>query len=62
MILLDKDDEVLDSAETYELLKSSYPVKMFEGGYHRFGHMSESLADIVMFYNQAAVSYGLDSD
>ena len=62
LILLDEGDEVLSSMDTYELLKSSYAVKIFKGGCHRFSHINESLPDIIKFHNQALTSYGVDSD
>ncbi len=62
LILLDEGDEILDSAHTHDLLKSSYCVKVFKDGCHRFSHINESLEDIRMFYNRAELVYGLDND
>jgi len=60
LILLDKDDELFDSEETLEKLKlkNFNNMKMFNGGSHRFDHMSESLDIIRLFKDIADVSYG----
>ncbi|NCP84739.1 MAG: hypothetical protein GW823_07555 [Bacteroidetes bacterium] len=43
LILLDLEDEVLDSRKTKEQLEKKYGVVTFEGGNHRFTHLKESL-------------------
>lgn len=43
MILLDSDDELIDSLATKMDVMCLNPVFMFEGGNHRFAHMEESL-------------------
>lgn len=44
LVLLDAGDELLDAPENYKYFSDmGYPVKMFEGGSHRFDHMLESL-------------------
>lgn len=58
LVLLDEGDEVLDSRGTRVLLEPSYPVKIFEGGCHRFSHINESLEEIRNFYNKAGLIYG----
>jgi len=58
MILLDQDDEVIDSNETKIKLSNYHPI-MFEGGSHRFDHMRESIPLIKKFINHSIVD-GLD--
>jgi predicted esterase YcpF (UPF0227 family) len=73
LILLDKDDEVIDSVQTYNRYHPdsverekmgirTYDVKMFDGGNHRFTHMVESLPIIQRFHSNAEVVYGLTND
>lgn len=57
LILLDSDDEVIDSKKTSEVLKDSYKVRLFKGGNHRFSHMKESLEEIKSFYENS-FNYG----
>lgn len=45
LLLLDRDDELLDSEFTAETLKS-WETVIFEGGNHRFSHMLESIPHI----------------
>jgi uncharacterized protein len=45
-LLLDMEDEVIDSYRTKSIFEDSFPIKVFEGGNHRFAHMNESLEDI----------------
>ena len=62
LILLDKGDDVIPYQDTKQLLEKHYSVKVFEGGSHRFEHMSESISLIDDFYFQAGLVYGLDND
>ena len=62
LILLDKGDDVISYQDTKLLLDEHYSVKVFEGGSHRFEHMSESITLIDDFYFQAGLVYGLDND
>ena len=43
LVLLDIEDELIDSHATESALKSQMPVHTFEGGNHRFAHMEEAL-------------------
>lgn len=55
MIILDMGDEVIDSRLTFSTLVDYTTVKCFEGGSHRFDHMSESLTDIEKYVNYATM-------
>lgn len=57
MVILDMGDEVLDSEFTLDMLPATCHVKTFEGGNHRFAHMSEAVHDIKKFYNMVFSSY-----
>ena len=47
LVLLDEDDELLDSKATREhFMSMRCPVVLFEGGCHRFKHMKEALPHI----------------
>src|SRR5690554_2025768 len=43
IVLLDLEDEVIDSRATVAALQDQMPVHVFEGGNHRFAHINESL-------------------
>jgi predicted esterase YcpF (UPF0227 family) len=43
LVLLDEDDELIDSGLTMRLLRNNYRVFMFPGGNHRFAHMKDAL-------------------
>jgi len=62
LILLDRDDELINSEETLLTLKNSYGTKMFEGGNHRFAHINESLSEINSFFERASLVYGFGAD
>ena len=53
LVLLDREDEVLDSETTYTALNDVCNVVMFEGGSHRFEHLKESLDQIQKSYNNS---------
>lgn len=59
LVLLDSNDELLNSKDTFEKLKRHYHTEVFQGGSHRFDHMSESLEIINSFINNETVCYGL---
>jgi predicted esterase YcpF (UPF0227 family) len=42
-IILDLGDEVIDAQETQAVVSNQLPITTFEGGSHRFDHMSELL-------------------
>jgi len=44
LVLLDMEDELIDSRATQRLLAPQMSVHTFEGGNHRFAHMEEALA------------------
>ena len=46
LILLDSEDEILDSYSTKNRYEDRYPIVMFDGGNHRFAHINESLTHI----------------
>jgi predicted esterase YcpF (UPF0227 family) len=50
LVLLDMGDEVIDSNETSKIL-DGFPVKMWNGGSHRFDHMKESIEFISAYMN-----------
>lgn len=58
LILLDEADDVIDSIKTQEKLSQHYDVQMFEGGNHRFEHMTESLPLIKQFQARSEFVYG----
>lgn len=60
LILLDKGDDLLDSAATAKALGDRYRVVEFEGGNHRFAHMEESLDAIKQHLDDSRLVYGLD--
>ena len=62
LVLLDREDELIDSEATAEYVGSRYPVIMFEGGSHRFDHMGESLGFIRNLVNSAELVYGLETE
>ena len=43
IVFVEKGDEVLDAMATYDTLKSTFPVHVFEGGSHGFENMEEAL-------------------
>ena len=43
IVLLDMGDELLDSAQTYDVYKEKAKVITFEGGSHAFEHMQDAL-------------------
>lgn len=49
-LLLDMADETINSAETREILQG-FPIKTWDGGSHRFDHMSESVEYIDSYVN-----------
>jgi predicted esterase YcpF (UPF0227 family) len=49
LVLLDSGDTVLNSAVTKSKLSPNHTVKVFEGGSHRFEHITEALP-IIQFY------------
>lgn len=57
LVLLDMDDEVLDSQLTMRYLDSAFKIATFGGGNHRFAHMDEALSLIEAHYNTASVVY-----
>ena len=61
LVLLDKDDNVIDSAETYETLKDIYKCVVYDGGSHRFEHMEEALPLVKELLTNAEVAYGLEN-
>ena len=58
LILLDRGDRLFDSDKTAKLLEQSFKVKLFNGGGHRFMHMTEAAPMIAEHYEQAGVVYG----
>jgi predicted esterase YcpF (UPF0227 family) len=60
LILVDMDDEVIDSQETISTFSSSFQVSSFPGGNHRFTHWEESVQLIKSFYTNSELQYGLD--
>ena len=55
LVLLDADDELLDSDVTREALDNLFDVRAFEGGCHRFDHMADSLELIEQLYNRNGI-------
>jgi predicted esterase YcpF (UPF0227 family) len=55
LILLDKDDDVIDPNRTIELYKDTYRIVSFNGGSHRFEHIEESLNPILKFYESVFI-------
>lgn len=51
LVLLDRDDEVLDSEKTKRELQNEAHVVMFKGGNHRFQHMESALVNIDQYLN-----------
>lgn len=60
LILLDEADDVLPAEPTIDMLDSCYEVITFEGGNHRFTHMSESIEHIQRFINSADFIYEIE--
>jgi predicted esterase YcpF (UPF0227 family) len=58
LILLDSGDEVIPYQHTLEFLEGCYEHVVFEGGSHRFDHMTESLQFIKDHYELSGVVYG----
>lgn len=58
LVLLEAEDEVIDSKVTYELLKNTYEVHMFSGGSHRFESLKDHLQMIENFYYQSKLING----
>ena len=58
LILLDLNDQVLNANQTKLTLDPFFRVITFQGGDHRFQHISESIPKIKVFYRQAEVAYG----
>lgn len=54
MVLLDQDDEVIDSNQTLKQLIDYHPV-VFSGGSHRFDHMKEAIPYIQKFLAMSIV-------
>lgn len=51
LVLIDADDEIIDSSETEEILRG-FKINVFEEGSHRFLHMNESLNIIRDYVNE----------
>lgn len=62
LVLLDSQDEVIDSESTAAWIGDRYPVVLFDGGNHRFAHMGESLGFIRDLVNSAQLVYGLETE
>lgn len=60
LILLDMEDEVIDSHATINTYNSSFKIHSFPGGNHRFQHWDESIELIKSFYINAELTYGLE--
>ena len=58
LIILDEGDELFKSAETIDYIGDRFSIKTFEGGSHRFDHMSESMEDIEIFIRINELVYG----
>jgi uncharacterized protein len=50
LVLLDMEDEVIDSKESLKFF-DGFPLKAWEGGNHRFEHMTEALTTISDYVN-----------
>lgn len=50
LVLLQKDDEVLDANVSYDVLREAYPTHLFYGGCHRFDGLENHLALIQAWY------------
>ena len=55
LVLLDKADELLDSAATAKAYEGHAQVVAYEGGSHRFDHLSESAPVIRQFYQNSVL-------
>lgn len=53
LLLVDLEDEVIDSEETLLILRG-FPAIAYEGGSHRFDHMQESLNEIKTYANNCS--------
>jgi len=51
LLLLDKNDNVIDHSIALNKYKGHADIKLFEGGSHRFEHMQEALPLILEYYN-----------
>lgn len=51
LLLLDKDDEVIDYHFALEKYKKCAKIILFDGGDHQFQHLNESIPEIIYFYN-----------
>jgi predicted esterase YcpF (UPF0227 family) len=62
LILLDMGDDVIDPIITNNKLQNHYKVVTFEGGTHRFDHISDSINFIEDHFHSCQLSNGLNSD
>jgi predicted esterase YcpF (UPF0227 family) len=60
LVLLDMNDEVIDSNETSKVLEG-FPMKKWSDGSHRFDHMNEALEPIYDYLTFCNVLKSLDS-
>lgn len=51
LLLLDKDDEVIDYHFAVKKYKKCAKIILFDGGDHQFQHLNESIPEIKHFYN-----------
>lgn len=59
LVLLDMNDEVIDSWKTREVL-AEYPMAHYAGGNHRFAHMKEALDEIKQYVNHCSYVENMD--
>lgn len=57
LILLDANDDVIDSRNTFEKLRKHYNVITFDGGSHQFEHMEDSLHWIQTHFHLSTIIY-----
>jgi predicted esterase YcpF (UPF0227 family) len=62
LVLLDLDDEMIDSRETVACLAKHMKLYSFAGGTHRFSHIVESIPIIKAFLKHQSVSPSADTD
>jgi len=61
IVLLDENDEMINSNYTASMINGKIKYHMFEGGNHRFTHMANAISIIQRFYTTTYYSSGVSN-
>jgi predicted esterase YcpF (UPF0227 family) len=62
IIFLDKGDELIDSEKTYQQYYSTYKIYQYEGGTHRFSHITDAIKIIENYIKYNQIMYGIENE